>query len=128
VLLLGSLLAWRLAGRVADPVTALTRTARAISETDLSRRIPVRGRDEVAQLAATFNEMLERLERAFGSQRRFLDDAGHELRTPLTIVRGHLELLEDDPVERRETVALVMDELDRMGRIVNDLLLLAKRE
>jgi two-component system, OmpR family, sensor kinase len=128
VLLLGSLLAWRLAGKVADPVTALTRTARSISETDLSRRIPVRGRDEVAQLAATFNEMLERLERAFGSQRQFIDDAGHELRTPLTIVRGHLELLEDDPEERRETLDLVMDELDRMRRIVNDLLLLAKRE
>jgi two-component system OmpR family sensor kinase len=128
VLLLGSLLAWRLAGRVADPVTALTRTARSISETDLSRRIPVRGRDEVAQLATTFNEMLDRLERAFGSQRQFIDDAGHELRTPLTIVRGHLELLEDDPRERQETLALVTDELDRMGRIVNDLLLLAKRE
>lgn len=128
VLLLGSLLAWRLAGNVADPVAALTRTARSISETDLNRRIPVRGRDEVAQLAATFNEMLDRLERAFGSQRQFLDDAGHELRTPLTIVRGHLELLEDDPEERRETLDLVMDELDRMRRIVNDLLLLAKRE
>jgi two-component system OmpR family sensor kinase len=128
ILLLGSLLAWRLAGNVADPVTALTRTARSISETDLSRRIPVRGRDEVAQLAATFNEMLERLERAFGSQRQFIDDAGHELRTPLTIVRGHLELLEDDPKERRETLDLVLDELDRMRRIVNDLLLLAKHE
>ena len=128
VLLLGSLLAWRLASNVADPVAALTRTARSISETDLSRRIPVRGRDEVAQLATTFNEMLERLERAFGSQRQFIDDAGHELRTPLTIVRGHLELLEDDPEERRETLDLVMDELDRMRRIVNDLLLLAKRE
>jgi two-component system, OmpR family, sensor kinase len=128
ILLLGSLLAWRLASNVADPVTALTRTARSISETDLSRRIPVRGRDEVAQLATTFNEMLERLERAFGSQRQFLDDAGHELRTPLTIVRGHLELLEDDPQERRETLDLVMDELDRMRRIVNDLLLLARRE
>jgi two-component system, OmpR family, sensor kinase len=128
VLLLGSLLAWRLAGNVADPVATLTRTARSISETDLSRRIPVRGRDEVAQLATTFNEMLDRLERAFGSQRQFLDDAGHELRTPLTIVRGHLELLEGDPEERRETLDLVMDELDRMRRIVNDLLLLAKRE
>jgi two-component system OmpR family sensor kinase len=128
VLLLGSLLAWRLAGKVADPVATLTRTARSISETDLSRRIPVRGRDEVAQLAATFNEMLERLERAFGSQRQFLDDAGHELRTPLTIVRGHLELLEVDPARRRETLDLVMDELDRMRRIVNDLLLLARRE
>ena len=128
VLLLGSLLAWRLASNVADPVAALTRTARSITETDLSRRIPVRGRDEVAQLAATFNEMLNRLERAFGSQRQFLDDVGHELRTPLTIVRGHLELLEDDPEDRRETLDLVMDELDRMRRIVNDLLLLAKRE
>jgi signal transduction histidine kinase len=128
VMLLGSLLAWRLADRIAGPVAALTRTARSISETDLTRRIPVRGRDEVAQLAATFNEMLGRLERAFASQRRFLDDAGHELRTPLTIVRGHLELLEEDPAERRETLALVVDELDRMGRIVGDLLLLAKRE
>jgi two-component system OmpR family sensor kinase len=127
VLLLGSLLAVRLANRVVRPVAVLTQTARSISETDLSRRIPVRGRDEVAQLAETFNEMLGRLELAFASQRRFVDDASHELKTPLTIVRGHLELLEeDDPQERRETLALVMDELDRMARIVQDLLLLAK--
>jgi signal transduction histidine kinase len=72
--------------------------------------------------------MLDRLERAFASQRRFADDAGHELKTPLTIVRGHLELLEGDPEERRATVALVIDELDRMGRIVDDLLLLARHE
>ncbi len=128
VLLLGSLLAWRLADRVVDPVTRLTTTARTISETDLSRRIPVEGRDEVAQQAATFNEMLERLERAFQEQRQFLDDAGHELRTPLTIVLGNLELLPDDPVERQETVDLLTDELERMSRIVHDLLLLAKRE
>jgi signal transduction histidine kinase len=126
VLLLGSLIAWRLADRVIKPVRTLTSTARSISETDLSSRIPERGRDEVAQLAATFNSMLGRLERAFDSQRRFLDDAGHELKTPLTIVRGHLELLEDDPDERRETVALALDELDRMARIVGDVLLLAK--
>jgi signal transduction histidine kinase len=128
VLLLGSLLAWRLADRVVRPVTALTSTARSISETDLSGRIPVRGNDEVAQLARTFNDMLDRLERAFASQRRFADDASHELKTPLTIVRGHLELLEDEPVARKETLALVTDELDRMGRIVEDLLLLARRE
>jgi two-component system OmpR family sensor kinase len=72
--------------------------------------------------------MLDRLERAFGAQRRLVDDAGHELKTPLTIVRGHLELLEDDPEPRRETIALVVDELDRMGRIIDDLLLLAKHE
>jgi two-component system, OmpR family, sensor kinase len=128
VLLLGSLLAWRLASRVVEPVAELTATARASSEADLSRRIPVTGRDEVAQLATTFNAMLDRLERAFESQRRFVDDAGHELKTPLTIVRGHLELLEEDPEQRRETLALVLDELERMRRIVDDLLLLAKRE
>ena len=57
-----------------------------------------------------------------------MSDASHELRTPITIVRGHLELLGDDPQERRETIALVTDELDRMSRFVNDLLLLAKAE
>jgi signal transduction histidine kinase len=128
VLLLGSLLAWRLANRVVQPVTALTTTARSISETDLSSRIPERGRDEVAQLAATFNQMLDRLERAFDAQSRFVDDAGHELRTPLTIVSGHLQLLEADPDAWRETLALVNDELGRMGRIVEDLLVLAKHQ
>jgi signal transduction histidine kinase len=128
VLLIGSLLAWRLAGRVVDPVTRLTRTARSISETDLSRRIPVEGHDEVAQQAATFNDMLDRLERAFQAQRQFIDDAGHELRTPLTIVLGNLDLLADDPDERRETIDLLTDELERMSRMVRDLLLLAGRE
>jgi two-component system OmpR family sensor kinase len=128
LLLLGSLLAWRLADRVVRPVAALTRTARSISETDLSSRIPVRGRDEVAQLADTFNAMVGRLEVAFDSQRRFMNDAAHELRTPLTIVRGHVELLEDDPDPRQETLALVTDELDRMRRIVDDLLVLANEQ
>jgi two-component system, OmpR family, sensor kinase len=128
VLLVGSALAWRLAEGVLRPVRRVTRTARTIEDTDLRRRIEVEGDDEVADLARTFNAMLDRLERSFSRQRRFLDDAGHELRTPITIARGHLELLDDDPVEREQTVALVLDELGRMGRIVNDLLLLAKTE
>jgi signal transduction histidine kinase len=128
MLLIGSVLAWRLAEGLLRPVEAVRAAASAISETDLTRRIPVRGHDEISMLAATFNQMLDRLERAFQAQRRFVDDAGHELRTPITIVRGHLELLEDDPDQRRETIALVLDELDRMNRIVNDLLLLAKYE
>ena len=128
VLLIGSLLAWGMAESVLRPVRAVTQNARAITETDLSRRIDVRGHDEVAELAATFNATLDRLESAFTAQRRFLDDAGHELKTPLTIVRGHLELLDEEPVVREATLALVLDELDRMGRIVNDLLLLAKAE
>jgi signal transduction histidine kinase len=125
---IGSLLALRLAGKVLEPVRAVTRTARDISESDLSQRIPVRGRDELAELTVTLNGMLERLERAFATQRRFVDDAGHELKTPLTIVRGHMELLEEDPAERQQSMTLVMDELDRMGRMVDDLLLLARRQ
>lgn len=127
-LLFGSLLAWRLAGRVVRPVEEVTTTAHGITETDLSRRIDVRSDDEIGRLALTFNEMLDRLEAAFRTQRQFIDDAGHELRTPITVIRGHLELLGDDPTERTETIALVTDELDRMARIVNDLLLLAKSE
>jgi signal transduction histidine kinase len=127
-LLVGSLLAWRVAEGVLRPVGAVSRTAQSISEGDLTRRIDVTGRDEIAALATTFNEMLDRLEEAFATQRRFVDDAGHELRTPITVIRGHLELLEDDPEERRRTLALVQDELERMQRIVDDLLVLAKAE
>jgi two-component system OmpR family sensor kinase len=128
MLLIGSLLAWLLADRVLRPVKTVTETARSISGGDLSRRIPVSGHDEIAVLAQTFNDMLARLETAFRAQQRFVDDAGHELRTPLTIVRGHLELVGDDPDDRRETLALVLDELERMSRIVDDLLTLAKWE
>jgi two-component system OmpR family sensor kinase len=128
VLLIASALAWVVAGRVLAPLRLLADTARSIGESDLTRRIDVSGRDEIAQLARTFNAMLERLESAFASQRTFVSDASHELRTPITIVRGHLELLGDDPDERRETIALVTDELDRMSRFVDDLLLLAKAE
>ena len=128
VLLLGAFLMWRTAQRVIAPVNAVTQTAHQISETDLSRRIPGEGDDEVAELARTFNDMLDRLQSAFAAQRQFLDDAGHELRTPITIVRGHLELMGDDPAEREETMALVMDELDRMARIVNDVMVLARSE
>ena len=127
-LVLGMALAWSVSSRVLAPVRDLTRTARTISDTDLDRRIEVIGDDEIGHLATTFNAMLDRLEAAFTTQRHFIDDAGHELRTPLTIVRGHLELLEDDPVERAQTIELVLDELDRMNRMVEELLLLAKAQ
>jgi two-component system, OmpR family, sensor kinase len=128
LLLLASLLAWVVAGRVLAPLRELRRTAQSITETDLTRRIQVDGRDELADLARTFNDMLDRLEAAFASQRAFVNDASHELRTPITIVRGHLELMSDDPRDRRETIELVMDELNRMSRIVDDLLTLAKSD
>ncbi|HUG07897.1 MAG TPA: HAMP domain-containing sensor histidine kinase [Acidimicrobiia bacterium] len=129
IFLLASALAWVAAGRILRPLTDLSETAMSISDTDdLSKRIEVDGDDEIAELGRTFNSMLDRLDHAFASQQRFVDDAGHELRTPITIIRGNLEVMGDDPAEREETVALVTDELDRMSRIVDDLLDLAKAE
>jgi two-component system, OmpR family, sensor kinase len=121
-------LAAGMADRILRPVRSVTATARRISETDLSQRLPVDSKDEIGTLATTLNGMLARLEEAFETQRRFIDDAGHELRTPLTIVQGHLEQLGDDPQEREETLALVLDELDRMSRLVRELLLLARAD
>jgi len=128
ILLLASIVAWFIAGRVLAPVRLLTETAHSISESDLTQRIEVRGGGEAADMARSFNHMLDRLESVFRSQREFVQDASHELRDPLTICRGHLELLGDDPEERRATTALVLDELDRIGRIVDDLQLLAEAE
>jgi two-component system OmpR family sensor kinase len=126
VLLIASALAWLIAGRVLRPVRLLTETAQSISQSDLTHRIETRGAGEAADMARSFNAMLDRLEAVFRSQREFVQDTNHELRDPLTIVRGHLELLDEDPVERKRTVKLVLDELDRMGRIVDDLQLLAE--
>ena len=127
-LLLAGALAWVAAGRVLRPVDDVRRAAEEIGASDLSRRLDVRGTDEVAQLARTFNGMLDRLEHAFADQRQFLDDASHELRTPITIVRGNLETLSEDPVQREASMAVVLDELDRMGRLVEDLLTLARSD
>ncbi|GAA2897326.1 ATP-binding protein [Streptosporangium fragile] len=120
---------WFVAGRVLAPVRLVRQTAERIGDSsDLTRRLAVSGDDDVSALAATFNHMLDRLERAFAVQRDFLDDVGHELRTPITVIRGHLELMGDDPDDRAATLALVTDELERMHRIVDDLLTLAKAE
>ncbi len=128
VLAVTTVLAWWLAGRVVAPVRQLTRTARAITHSDLSARIPVNGHSELAELGRTFNEMVDRLDSGARAQRQFIDDVAHDLRTPITIARGHLEVLGDDPDERDTAVAIVIDELDRMGRAVSDLLVLAKAE
>jgi two-component system OmpR family sensor kinase len=118
--------AWFVVGRLLRPIRLLRDTTRRITESDLSERITVTGKDDLSNMARTVNAMLDRLERAFGSQRELLDDVGHELRTPLTIVRGHLELLDpDDPDDVRATQALALDELDRMQRLVDDLMTLA---
>lgn len=117
---------WLLAGRLLSPVRLLRRTAQQITDSDLSARIPVVGDDDLSDLTRTVNAMLDRLEAAFASQRRLLDDAGHELRTPLTIIRGHLELADpDDPADVAAARAVALDEVDRMQRLVDDLVTLA---
>ncbi|MBT0771165.1 HAMP domain-containing protein [Kineosporia sp. J2-2] len=126
-LLVVGVVGWLVAGRLLRPLRELRTTAERISHTDLTERIEVTGSDDVSELASTFNHMLDRLEHAFRAQQEFLDDAGHELKTPVTIIRGHLELMAaDDPGDVEETRALVLDELDRMARLVQDLILLAQ--
>lgn len=128
VVLISAVASW-LAGRLLSPVRRLRETAQGITEGDLSGRLDVTGNDDLSELQRTFNDMLDRLEEAFASQRRLLDDAAHELRTPLTVLQGHLEVLDlTDPDDVRTTRVLLLDEIDRMTRLVNDLLLLAKAE
>lgn len=122
---------WLLLGRALGPVRRITDTAAAISREDLSRRIDYTGpRDEIGGLARTMDGMLDRLQASFESQEQFISDVSHELRTPLTIVKGHLQVLDrqEDPTPDtiRKEHALVLDELDRMDRLVGDLLTLAR--
>ncbi len=130
VVMLGALmLAWIASGKVLAPLRSLSTTVRSVSESDLSQRVPVYGKDELADLASTFNEMMDRLEAAFNTQRNFINDAGQELRTPITIIQGYLQLICDDmPKEVEKNVTLVFDELDRMNLLVEDLIILAKAE
>src|SRR5918999_1392895 len=95
VLLIASAVAYLVAGRALAPVRELTETAHSISQSDLTRRINVYGAGDAAEMARSFNSMLDRLQAVFRSHKAFVQDASHELRDPLTICRGHLELLSD---------------------------------
>jgi len=100
-------------------------------EHDQVHRIEETGRsDEALQAARAINRMLETVDAALARERRFLKEVSHELRTPITICRGHLEVMGPQPSQREveETVALVLDELRRMGRIVEDLTTLTRLE
>lgn len=126
LLLLAIAAVWLVVNRILRPISELEEVSSSISNSDLTSRVPVHSNDEIGRLAATFNAMLDRLETAYHDQRNFVDDAGHELRTPITVVRGQLELLEhSSPEEQKRSVELATAELDRMSRMVNDLLILA---
>jgi signal transduction histidine kinase len=128
VLLISLIAAWLDTKRILQPLQLLTNTARKITDADLTERLPLAGQGEITDLTMNFNEMLDRLQTSFNTQKDFLNHAGHELRTPLTIIRVNLELLSDEPEERTKTIELVTDELDRMSRYVNEMILLAKAE
>jgi two-component system OmpR family sensor kinase len=137
LVLLAGLVGWFLAGRSLEPVRRITRTAEEIgSSGHLDRRVLYRGpRDDLGELAFAFNSMLGRLEAAFSAQRRFVADASHELRTPLTTLRVNLELLRKERTRHRQTPAEwgeILDdlalELERMTRLVEGLLELARAD
>lgn len=129
--------AYFLAGRSLNPLTKITTTAREIGHSaDLSRRIDEpRTHDEVEQLSETFNQMLDRLEETFAAERRFVSDASHELRTPLTALRGNSEILLKQVSSGRielddlqDGLTDIRDEAERMGRLVQNLLTLARAD
>lgn len=122
------IVAWITAGRILRPLQLMNQTARNITESDMTQRIPIQGNDEITAVATTFNEMLGRLQVAFDGQQEFLKDVSHELRTPITVIQGQLEVLSYRPEKQSETIALMISELEQMNRLVNDLLLLTKAE
>jgi heavy metal sensor kinase len=130
-ILLAALIGWFSARRALKPLNVITQTALQITRADdLSRRIPVPPgpHDEVGRLAMAFNESLERLEKLFNAQRRFLADVSHELRTPLTAIRGNVDLLRRMGGADLTSLDAIQTEAERMSRLVGDLLLLAQAE
>ncbi len=129
-MLVGGIGIWFLARRALRPLENIASTAEYIgSSQDLSQRLQIRGpNDEVGRLSRAFNAMIGRLDAAFAAQKQFIADSSHELRTPLTVIRGNLDIMKrDDSVEsRRESLAAMDQESARMGKIVEDLMLLAQ--
>jgi len=121
---------WVLAGAALRPVGRMTDEAAGIRVDELGRRLAVPdSHDEIEQLASTINALLDRVERSVAHERRFIDDASHELRTPISILRGELELALARPDDHAEVVASMrsaFDEAARLGRLADDLLVLAR--
>jgi two-component system OmpR family sensor kinase len=132
ILVLSAFGSYWLAGRAFRPLHRLTRTAHEIGAKDLHQRVPVpKARDEVQEFALIFNQMIERLEKAFAQQRRFVADASHELRTPVTAVRSMTEVALAHPASSEDYASVLREvnaEAERLGRLINDLLALARAD
>ena len=133
VLLLTALIGRFIARRALKPVAKITQTAKDIgSGANLSQRIPVSEvKDEIGQLALTFNSMMDRLESSFTQMRQFSSDASHELRTPLTVLKGQSELAlgkQRKPEEYQEVISSNLEEVQYMSKVLEDLFLLSKSD
>lgn len=131
--LLSIVVGWIMSGRVLKPVGEITGVAREIQASDLSRRIALEGPDdEIKRLADTFDDMLERLDTAFSSQRQFLADTSHDLRTPLTVIRSNVELVADDPdadlEDWRQAGGVIRRNAERMSQMIAGLLATARMQ
>jgi signal transduction histidine kinase len=121
---------WFSSNRALSPLEQVSETALQITHAeDLAKRIPYSGPDdEVGRLISAFNETLERLEKLFKTQRQFISDVSHELRTPLTVIKGNLDLLRQMKCIEDEEFDAINDEVNRLTRMVQDLLLIAQAE
>jgi two-component system, OmpR family, sensor kinase len=129
-MLITFVITWFMTKQALNPLTTMTNIAIQITRADdLSRRIPIDNyrEDEVGRLVLTFNKTLERLEKLFGSQQRFLADVSHELRTPLTVIKGNIGLIRKYGADE-ESLTGIESEVDRLTRMVGDLLLLNQAE
>jgi heavy metal sensor kinase len=132
-LLLASIGGYFLARKSLAPIAAMAAQARSMGAANLNRRLTIANeRDELGQLAQTFNELLQRLEASFEQQRRFMADASHELRTPIAILRGEAEVTLSKPErsseEYRQTLSILQEESRRLARIIEDLFTLARAD
>ena len=133
VIALAAFLGWIAAGRALRPVRRITAAARAASEHNLSSRVELRGpRDELQELAETFDEMLDRLQAAFEDQKRFIDNASHELRTPLAVMRATVDVVLDNPdstpADLRDMATDIRAAVDDADHLVAALLILAHNQ
>jgi signal transduction histidine kinase len=131
LILIVGVVTWRVVGRALAPVEAIRSEVDAISSKELHRRVPdPPGKDEIAHLAATMNQMLARLEKGQQRQRQFVSDASHELRSPVASIRQHAEvaLSHTDATDVEEFAGIVLEEDLRLQRLVEDLLLLTRAD